>query len=79
MLQQLYDDEIDEDTLKEYGGEIIDEQEDLNEPMNFRAKEFRGRPEAANDDDEDEDEPQGSSTLDEFMRLQNQMAAERVK
>lgn len=47
MFNQLYGDEtmpIDEDMLKEYGGEIIDEQEDL-EPRHFgRQQEFRGRP-----------------------------------
>lgn len=80
MLNELYGEEmpIDEDTLKEYGGEIIDETEDLDARLPGRQAEYRGR----NVPDEDEDDGQDgqpSSTLDEFMRLQNQMAADRVK
>lgn len=68
---------IDEDMLKEYGGEIIDEQEEIQPRTIGRPQEYRGRPQQ--EDDEEEDEGEKSSTLDEFMRLQNEMAAQRVK
>lgn len=79
MLNELYNDEIDfdEERLKEYGGEIIDETEDLDQRLPGRQPEYRGR--NVPDQEEEEEDGQPQSTLDEFMRLQNQMAAERVK
>ena len=60
---------IDEDMLKEYGGEIINEQEDI-EPRNLgRQQEYRGRPQQPEEEDEADVEGDKSSTLDEFMRL----------
>ena len=45
-MNQLYGDEdmpIDEDMLKEYGGEIIDEQEEIPSRVPGRQQEYRGR------------------------------------
>ena len=80
LFNDLYGEEmpIDEDALKEYGGEVIDEVEDIDDRRLGRPREYRGR-DVQDDDEDDDQDAQKSSTLDELMRLQNQMAAERIK